>query len=198
MMGTAITGESGSNAEPFEVAIVITGADKTSFRIFEFSSSLHVFPLDVTRNIFGSESRTPQKVEHRSREMLIGLPNNSASLRDRQLIAERSLEITQGHAPAMPIQERTSAPRETAPDESTLFATAAGRTSPLRSARAIQSCNEYASSGNAPRSLNTLLRDRELRRLLFGRRDSNSAIFRRHRFVIEDDAGAGHAGFGFL
>ena len=96
--------EAADQTEPLEIAVVVTRDYHVSFRAARPLGLVKVLHLDVAGKVFRGEPRTPQKVEHRSREMLIGLPNDSLSLQDRQLITERSLEITQSNTPALSIQ----------------------------------------------------------------------------------------------
>src|SRR5438128_854733 len=66
--------KSTTEAEPFKIAVVITGDDQALIR-FQLGKARD---FNIAMKVFWSEPRTPHQVEHGSGEMLIRLPNNAA------------------------------------------------------------------------------------------------------------------------
>ena len=104
--GARTTAKSAAQTEPFEIAVVITDNNQAFVR----NRAAETPHLDVAIEIFRSEPRAPHQIEHGLSEMLIRFANNASFFCSRIFLAEGAIEIGQGNAPAIAIQERSEAP----------------------------------------------------------------------------------------
>ena len=93
-------------AEPLEVAVVITGDQDAALRPAGVQCLFKIFQLDVARKIFAGQARAPQEVKHRAREMLKRFARDPASIQDRQLLAERDLQVRESDRATMTVKDR--------------------------------------------------------------------------------------------
>ena len=72
--GAGAPAKPASEAQPFEIAVVITNNNPALVRI-DLGKSLK---LDVTEEIFRSKPRAPHQIKHGLGKMLIGFANDAA------------------------------------------------------------------------------------------------------------------------
>ena len=85
---------SARQTEPLEIAVVITSVNEAALRSGRAIDLFQVFELDVIVKIFGRQTRAPQKIKHRAREILKRFARNSFAFARCESIAKRNFEIT--------------------------------------------------------------------------------------------------------
>ena len=87
-------------SDPLKSPVVQAGEDSPLVRTAFTLQSLHGFKVENPGEILGSQARAPVEVRHRPRKVLVGLPNETSSLRVGELGAKSRFEILPRHLPS--------------------------------------------------------------------------------------------------
>jgi hypothetical protein len=79
--------------DPFEVTVVAAGKDDSVSAFHRLVNHAEIFHVDVTRIIFLSQARAPEKVDHRAGKVLVRFARDLRPAGRRERIAEHCLEI---------------------------------------------------------------------------------------------------------
>ncbi len=102
--------ETTGHAEPFEIAVVISGHNETPLRTGGAGDFLKIFQLDKLREILGRQPRAPEKINRGAGEMLERFARDLAASLDRQFIAKSRFQIAQRDLKTVPVQDRHEPP----------------------------------------------------------------------------------------